>query len=197
MLRRLFAGSSALSLLLCGATCALWIRSYWVRDDLSRDAYGSKSGFVFHRAQLLSSGRGELALAYRGYTNSDPAVVNAMPSASGTAATDWHTYPAQDTVGGPLLPNNLTLSRSGFAILVERRRASGYYGERGFAVRLPHWSLFVATAVLPTLLLLHHWRDIRQKSRIGLCARCGYDLRATPDRCPECGRVPTKATISN
>jgi predicted Zn-ribbon and HTH transcriptional regulator len=35
-------------------------------------------------------------------------------------------------------------------------------------------------------------RRQRLKARHGYCQECGYDLRGTPDRCPECGKVVEK-----
>jgi hypothetical protein len=52
--------------------------------------------------------------------------------------------------------------------------------------------LFVPAAVAPAV-----WTWARQRRRMharsGRCVRCGYDLRATPGRCPECGTTGIEA----
>ena len=67
-------------------------------------------------------------------------------------------------------------------------------GMRRWNLVLPLWFLATGAAAVPTGRLLLRLAA-RRKVRSGLCLSCGYDLRATPDRCPECGAVPkAKAT---
>ena len=68
---------------------------------------------------------------------------------------------------------------------VWKSRSNVDTGETSMAI--PLWFLFVITAALPAVVAARWIRRGRRSRMPGLCAACGYDLRASAERCPECG----------
>ena len=61
---------------------------------------------------------------------------------------------------------------------------------------IPLWMIALVAAVMPARWMVN-WRRVRiRQSRIeqGRCGECGYDLRATLEKCPECGSVKEAAS---
>ena len=176
MARRLFTLLSALSLLLCAAVCVLWVRSAFVADLWVRQA-----GEVGH---VIRSDRG--ALIYRRCSDLDYADGHGwrwesgepelVPPASGGWAgrLGFGSDHGEEFVAlAGAVPDGAS-----FSPLVIR--VSQWW--------MPHWALVAAAAVLPLLAVGRVLRRVHR--RPGLCRSCGYDLRATPGRCPECGTAP-------
>jgi hypothetical protein len=167
LLRILLNAATVLSLVLCVATAAQWLRSRSVRDLWSKSAGGT--------IWSVDLNAGWMSVA-RLWVDQPPA-----PSWS------WRhdAQPVQDQ------------KWSGW----ERTLGVGAENNAGrlgaFAFRHRSWSIahrnvVLLTVILPAARLFHALRVRARKAR-RRCPACGYDLRATPDRCPECGTAPTAA----
>jgi hypothetical protein len=63
---------------------------------------------------------------------------------------------------------------------------SGTYMSPFQIIAIPYWFIVGVTAMLPIM----WWREARRRrnfAKSGRCLGCGYDLRGSPERCPECG----------
>jgi hypothetical protein len=202
MRRRLFTLLSAVSLLLGVATCVMWVRSYggsemfvWIRPT-TPPANGSTGKCT--ETSVFSS-QGVMAIhIYSGAELADPNredVGGAYRRGGFEYARDFpDLWDSPDN--GPS-PTPLAPPFSDF--LVSYTESSGT-PTGSYHVLYPHWAGVITFGGVPVggvLLKLGQRVRRRSASRSSRCPACGYDLRASPGRCPECGAVqavPSKLT---
>ena len=148
MRRRPFTVLAMLSLVLCVAMLALWVRSYFARDAFGIWFTGPSA--PRGRVAGLISTDGSVSIA---------SVIEGRPP----YGVIWSTKP-RDRIAGEL----------GFGWK--------HVGAGEWILSVPHWLVILLAAGL-------FWgaRHGGKLNLPGTCKQCGYDLRATPNRCPECG----------
>ena len=209
MKRRLFITVSVLSLVLCLATAVLWVRSIWFVDSAIFTAGG--------RLWRLTSADRDFQIEYvKGWPQAEP--IRRVPSnlwGFGDVAppldqddAEWHATRRRD---GPIFWTRSGLchtyltpdgrvdwviwSKPYLGNLLERfldapRTASMRWHSVSFPPSALVGMLAIAPAILAVRTVARCFNAMRKRLR-QLCRNCGYDLRATPGRCPECG-TPAK-----
>ena len=177
MKRALSNALTLLSLVFCVAACVLWVRSLGHRSgtEWARPAFSVK----------VTETDGVLGLLVA----RDSGLI--VPGGEGSLHgwTHWRTTtrPGRDRASYARPGFN----RWGFGFHAVRTvgRPAGNWrigGRRLWIVYLPHWLPVTLLAIPPAAWVVRRARS-RVRRATGHCPACGYDLRATPDRCPECG----------
>lgn len=169
-----------LSLLLCGISAALWYRSHRVSDILVKDS-GNR-----HYELVTLSGQFRFTIVdgwispqpLRHFRDAPPPMYPVFGQRP--IMTGWYP-PGIAVCRGAETVSTVALSpTSAWAIRVSFTTVAIPYPLLvGLAAAYPAWEVFVARR-----------RRNRRASRLasGLCVACGYDMRFSPHRCPECGR---------
>ena len=176
MLGRLLNFLATLSLILCLGAAAVWLRSHFVSDTFERSYYrqdGPTDDETFFVAREVWVGSGEVMIASStfqmgGSLSPDPSWQR--------GAWRWDSLP----------PDAMPKAADGPKTLGVAARRSRTGSATHFSLSVPLPDVVVALAVPPAA----RWAALRRRRRRrerARCTSCGYDLRATPERCPECG----------
>jgi hypothetical protein len=168
----LFRLAAALSLLLCLATIGLWCWGHWSVVRVKRVTPMSNHSLAVSRDEfLLFEDRATLPV-FRNPPNYGW-TCETLPDAEDFLALAPQVFPKSH--------------RPTMGVFVGRS-ADGYGVFTMILIPMPFIvSLFAVVPVVAGVQLVRSRRRTR-RIRAGQCVACGYDLRGSPDRCPECGR---------
>jgi hypothetical protein len=161
---------------------------------------------VFHQNAVLAGRTGDRVWAHIHRFGLTVARVKGLPDAG---AWEWWSAPAQTAgFGMPWIFQGSRFSSHDY--LPGFSTGSGPATMTGgstpgvviqASVMTVAWIWIVLLPLLLTLGLLSKFiwqRHISaRRLRMGLCVHCGYDLRGTPGRCPECGAAKDKITAAS
>jgi hypothetical protein len=155
---------------------------------------GSRGGSLY--AGYIRTERGQLAMSFLSRRVAPLDSVSTDDPVGWTVGVPvYRWFEGRDAIGPnlyrlPYVPAGSDESTWGFAW----RRAwytgnqAGNPADHNPELVLPHWFVLALILLPPALWFRRFWRN-RLRARRGLCLTCGYDLRATRQRCPECGTV--------
>jgi hypothetical protein len=184
--RWLFNVFSGLSLLLFIGVASFWVRSFWVERLWGDIFHLDYSGNSYHSYQLqiyLSFSDGCASLDFKRYTDGLNFISLFPP---GIHPKFSHEY---NFTGG--------FGQNWHGFFWQYDDSHGYYMTYRTIdgnLTCPQWLMLVVFGFLPVVAVTRKVIDRKMLTPL-TCRQCGYDLRATPDRCPECGTVAEKKEI--
>jgi hypothetical protein len=169
-----------ISFALCITSACLWIRSNRLFEELN---HVTQSGAARPARDVLYGFGSASGRAYAGFL-----VLEGIPT-NKRLPSGWHFSRSHTSSGWPL--SVYLLGFQYWNTTIARGPGSGTVHARGLAI--PYWFLTSAFGAWPVLHGIGAYRARKHRADrcFGLCGHCGYDLRGTVDRCPECGAVPS------